>query len=85
MQSRKELLKKGRQLSPSLRIGKSGLNEEIIKEIKLQLKKKKMVKVKFLRSYIENKNKREEGLQLAKRTNSEFLYSVGFVVVLYKK
>ena len=45
MRSKKELLRKGRQLEPSIRIGKNGFSDEMVKEIKAQLKKKKLIKV----------------------------------------
>lgn len=82
---RKELLNKGKVIEPSIRVGKNGLSDEIVKEIAAQLKRKKLIKVKFLQSSLEGKDKKAEALKLAKLTNSELIYAVGFVVVLYKK
>lgn len=83
--SKKELLDKGRQLDVCIRVGKNGLSDEIVKEITAQLKRKKLIKVKFLPNSLENKDKKEEARKLAEMTNSELVYAVGFVAVLYKK
>ena len=54
----KKLLKsKAKLLQPVLRIGKYGLTENVINEIKKLLKKKKLIKIKILTNCpIENKN-----------------------------
>ena len=70
-------------LEPSVRIGKAGITENIIKQIKDQLKKKKVIKVKFLSTAIKD-NKKELANELAQRTNSKIIHKVGFIVVLSK-
>ena len=81
----KELKQKAKSLEPSARIGKSGLTESIIDEIKIHLKKKKLVKVKLLKSSIQGKDKKAVARELAEKTSSVLVDRVGFVVVLYKK
>ena len=46
----KELKKKAHGLNHILTIGKSGLTEPVIKEVKKKLKQKKLIKIKFLKS-----------------------------------
>ncbi|MFH1642540.1 MAG: YhbY family RNA-binding protein [Nanoarchaeota archaeon] len=70
-------------MEPMLRIGKKGITDEVIKEVKIMLDKKKIVKVKFLRTAI-TKNKKELIEELAIKTGSRLVKAVGFVVVLQK-
>ena len=84
MLSNNKLKEKAKTLEPVIRIGKNGLTESTIKEIKKQLNKKKLIKVKFLRAFINNRNKKEAAKEIAQKTNSQLINLVGFVVVLYK-
>lgn len=70
-------------LEPSLRIGKEGITEAVIKQLKNQLKKHKIIKVKFLPSAIKN-NKKQLAQELAEKTNTKIVHKVGFIVVLEK-
>ena len=80
----KELKQKAKSLEPSVRIGKSGLTESIINEIKIQLEKKNLVKVKFLKAFIQGRDKKELAMELAEKTGSTLIDKVGFVAVLCK-
>ena len=76
-----------KSLPVTIQIGKKGITENLIKEIKKQLKKKKTIKVKLLKPFLEDKPKkfRKEAAQtLAKETNSKLIDQVGFVIVLHK-
>ena len=73
-------------LKPEFQIGKNGLNENIIKDIKARLKKKKTIKIKFLQSAIKGKNKEELFNKLREHTNSRIIKKIGFTVILrYEK
>ncbi len=73
----------------TLNIGKKGLTEQVTEEIKLLLRKKKILRVKFLKSAIEQekktRTKKELFESLASLTNSRIEKAVGFIVVLRKK
>ena len=73
---------KARNLDVMLRIGKNGLNEGMINEILIKLKKKKMVKIKMLISSLKEEKKKiiEE---LVNKTKSTILHQIGNVVVLW--
>ena len=75
---------KAKTLEPVIRIGKNGLTESTIKEIKKQLNKKNLIKVKLLRAFISDKNKKDIAKEIAQKTNSQLIDLVGFVVVLYQ-
>ncbi len=82
---KKRLREKAKSLEPILRIGKSGLTENLIKEIKRQLKKRELIKIKLLKSAEERENRKKFAEEIAEKTGSELIYQVGFVVVLHKK
>lgn len=75
---------KGKRLEPVLRIGRNGLRASVIDEVKKQLLKKKIIKVKFLRQALEGRDRKELAKELAALTGSEIVQQVGFVVVLKK-
>ena len=81
---KKTLVSKSKTLEPILRVGKNGLTDSVIIEIKKQLHKKKLIKIKFLKAAIGDKKKKEFAKEVAERTNSILIHQVGFVVVLYR-
>ncbi len=70
---------------PAVRIGKAGLDTGVIEEVNRQLKKLKVIKVKFLKSTAISKNLDEIIVELAAQTSSEVWGRRGFVVVLARK
>ena len=70
---------------PAVRIGKEGLDAGIIDEVKRQLKRQKVIKVKFLRSMTISKNIDELTAELAAKTSSEVWGRRGFIVVLARR
>ncbi|MBR4503811.1 MAG: YhbY family RNA-binding protein [Candidatus Methanomethylophilaceae archaeon] len=46
--ARKELMRRANDLSPTVHVGKDGLDEGLFEEIKNQLKKNRLIKVKVL-------------------------------------
>jgi RNA-binding protein YhbY len=65
-----------------VRVGKAGITDSIIGEIKKHVKKRKMVKVKFLPAHASGKDKRQFAKELAEKTGTKTIHQVGFVVVL---
>lgn len=78
----KELRAKAKILEPIVRIGKNGLSEASVNEIKKQLARKKLIKIKLLKSAEDRKHLAKE---IAEKTNSELIEAVGFIVVLFKR
>ncbi len=69
-------------------VGKAGLTVEVVKQIKIVLQRKKLLKIKFLRSYVdahEDKTTRVLAKELAEQTNGILIDVVGLVVILAKK
>lgn len=81
-----KLLKdKARLMEPLVRIGKNGLTDNVVMQVKRLLQKRKLVKVKFLRAFLESNDRKAAAEELAKSTSSDIIDQVGFVVVLYKR
>lgn len=80
--SKKELM--NRSLSTiTITIGKSGLQESMVQEIKRQLKDREVVKIRFSKAMsIDKKNYINHILE---RTNSKLIDLRGNVAVLFKK
>jgi RNA-binding protein len=81
---------KSRELEPTVIVGKNGLTEGTIEQIKSVLKKKKLIKIKLLRSFVAEEedsglSKRQVGEKLAELTNSILVDVVGFTISLAKK
>jgi RNA-binding protein len=83
----KELKAKAKTLDPILRIGKNGITDTLILEIKKQLKKNHLIKIKILKSAREQENIDKKAFvnDVAQRTESELIELIGYVFVLYKK
>ena len=81
----KKVRSKARALEPMVRIGKNGLTDNAVLQAKRLLQKRKLIKVKFLRSFLENHDRKKAAAELAKKTSSELVEQVGFVAVLYKR
>ena len=81
----KEQRAKAKTLYPSMIIGKSGITEGLIAELAKQIKIKRLIKVKFLKSFIEDKEKKAVALDLARKTDSVVVLQIGNVAVLAKK
>ncbi len=80
-----KLKAKAMGLEPIVRIGKAGLTESVLIEIKKQLKQKNLIKIKVLKSFAKGKEKKTIAELLSKRTGSLLVHNVGFIIVLAKK
>jgi len=66
----------------TLHVGKSGITEALIEELKEQIRVKRVVKVKMLRS---SGDRKVVAAELAEKTESELVEVRGFTVVLKRK
>jgi RNA-binding protein len=78
------LRSKAHNLAPVIRIGKNGLTDAMILEIIKVLKTQRLVKIKLLKAFIEDKDRKAIGPEIAAKTRSTLVQQTGFVVVLYK-
>ena len=69
---------------PTIWIGKGGVSEELLKEIGKQLDKKEMVKIKMLRSAMEEGEAKEIALRIAEQTDASLIEVRGHTFMLYR-
>lgn len=80
--SKKELM--NRALSTiTINVGKSGVNENVIAEIKRQLKEREIVKVKFSKAI--SSQKQNYIIKIIEKSNSKLIDLRGNVAVIFKK
>ncbi len=81
-QSKKEMM--NRALSAmTINIGKAGVNENVIEEIKRQLKANEIVKLKFAKNIARDKDKYID--DIVTQTKAQLIDVRGHVAVIYKK
>jgi RNA-binding protein len=78
--TRKELVKMGSEIDPTVHVGKEGLTEGIVLEVKAQLKRAKLIKVRVLPAADQDKDEVAE--ELAARTGAKVVETRGFTVLL---
>jgi RNA-binding protein len=74
-----------REFQPSVRIGKTGLTENIVQEIVNQLKKRRLVKIKINKGLYNREGKMEVWSYLSNETGSVLVLARGNVGVLWLK
>ncbi|HTX60750.1 MAG TPA: YhbY family RNA-binding protein [Methanobacterium sp.] len=67
----------------TINIGKSGINESVVEEIKRQLKEREVVKIRFSKAI--SIEKKEYVNRILEKTNSKLVDLRGNVAVLFKK
>ncbi len=80
----KKLQNTAKSIEPTLRIGKQGITEAQIKELKKQLLARKLVKIKFLQSFLKEKDRKEAAIEIADKTGAKVIDLTGFMLSIYK-
>lgn len=78
--TKKDLKGKGTELKATMHIGKEGLTEGLVEELKNQIKAHRLVKVKVLASSVDKK--REMAEDLAQRAGAELIEIRGNTILL---
>jgi len=68
----------------TVRVGKNGVTKELIEEINLVLKKRKTVRLKMLRSAVQEKDRRQVMDEIKKKTKCRTADIRGRIVILKK-
>jgi RNA-binding protein len=79
-----ELKAEASQLKPVMNIGKNGITETVVEEIRKHLKATRMIKIKMLKSSREEKDTTAIAEELAHATASQVIEIRGNRVVLHK-
>lgn len=82
-----ELKRLSRELKPSVRIGKKGLSDNLIEEVKKAFKKNRIVKIKLLKSFpVNSKEALNELVRIiSQKTGSRVIQVIGNSFSLYKE
>jgi RNA-binding protein len=70
---------------PTIWVGKNGVTQEILKEIKKQLDKNEMVKVKILKSALEKEKAKLMASKIAEQAEASLVEVRGHTLMLYKR
>ena len=83
----KALKAQGKTLKPIITIGKEGMSDNSLENIRKNLVANKLTKIKFSKAYLDSveESKKELAADIAKQLKAEIIEVVGFVVVLYKR
>ncbi|MCY0883900.1 MAG: YhbY family RNA-binding protein [Acidianus infernus] len=76
-----EKIKKAKAGHPTIRIGKNGITEGLINEIKRQLKDHEVVKIRI---GIKDQDRREIAKKVAELTNAKLVEVRGYTFILMK-
>lgn len=80
-----ELIIEMRSEPATLILGKKGLTEEFIEEVKRQLKRKRVIKIRTLRSLLAEQSMDELARAIAIKANSQLLEIRGYTMLLARK
>jgi len=75
---------KSRDFRPSVRIGKSGLSETVMDEIRQQLRSRSLVKIKVNKGLFEREQRSAVWAQIAEQSNSTLVLQRGNIGVLWQ-
>lgn len=75
---------KSRDFRPSVRIGKSGLSETVMDEIRQQLRSRSLVKVKVNKGLFEREQRSTVWAQIAEQSDSTLVLQRGNIGVLWR-
>ena len=79
------LKKESANLDPLLSVGKNGMTDSLIDELKKQLKAKKLVKVRIHKNSGEVDDMKETALELCEKCNASLIDIRGRTVTIYKQ
>lgn len=71
------------QKETDVRVGKEGLSEAVIKHIRTMLKKRKILKIKFLPSA--SADKKELASKLEQALPCKIVHKIGFVIIIQRQ
>ena len=70
---------------PTVWIGKNRVSQELLKEIEKQLEKRKMVKIKILKSALQEDEAKQIASRIAEQTEASLVEVRGHTFMLYKR
>jgi RNA-binding protein len=81
----KDMRKISKIMNPNIIIGKNGLTEQVLENIRLELSKHEIVKLRILQTYISDKGKEKVFAEIAEKTSAKIIHKIGFTITLTKR
>ena len=81
---KKELIKKVMHDPSAINIGKNGITDQVIIEIKKSLKSNRIIKLKFLKSILDDHDIKELSKEILEKTNAILIDSRGHNIIISK-
>lgn len=81
----REMRKESKIMTPNIIIGKNGLTDQVVNNIKSELSGHKLVKLKILKSYISENDKDTAFRDIVEKTGAKVVHTIGFTITLTKK
>ncbi|RME30952.1 YhbY family RNA-binding protein, partial [Candidatus Woesearchaeota archaeon] len=75
---------RARTLQPIMSVGKNGITQGTVQLLDRELEQKQLVKVKLLRAFTQDHNRKEAAAELARFTKSRVVLAVGNTIVFYR-
>ena len=79
------LRSRAKTLEPVVRIGKEGMNINTFKEIEKVLERRKLIKIKLLRTSLDKTEKEAIVEEIVSKTKSHLIDAIGNVIVVYRE
>ncbi|ETA67680.1 MAG: RNA-binding protein [Methanolobus sp.] len=79
-----QLKNEATKIKPIINIGKNGITDSVLEEIKKQVKANRLIKVKMLKTSAEGENIKTSAAKLAEATKTTLVDVRGSTVVLYR-
>nr|WP_321496646.1 YhbY family RNA-binding protein [uncultured Methanolobus sp.] len=79
-----QLKNEATKIKPIINIGKNGITDSVIEEIKKQVKANRLVKIKMLKTSAEGEDIKTSAEKLAEATNTTLIDVRGSTVVIYR-
>ncbi|EJD5689459.1 ribosome assembly RNA-binding protein YhbY [Staphylococcus pseudintermedius] len=77
------LRSKAHHVDPIFQIGKSGINENMVEQLKETLENRELIKIHILQNNMDDKSELAQNISQA--TDSELVQLIGSMIVLYKE
>jgi RNA-binding protein len=79
-----QLKNEATKIKPIINIGKNGITDSVLEEIKKQIKANRLIKVKMLKTSAEGEDIKTSAAKLAEATKTTLIDVRGSTVVLYR-
>jgi RNA-binding protein len=81
----KEMRSESKSMTPNMIIGKNGLTEAVLENIKKDLMKNRLLKIKILPALVEAQGKEAVFDEIVEKTGAKVVQKIGFTITLTKR